>query len=1188
MGRRLFLSHLAQVKSPDAVAGIHGVQSLEEGLVSCRFIGNQPENKVPIDVDIQMCTTDLDEYPDGNSFVLFTNDESLSGIIPETLQDLSNHTHGLPLSSVLESVSQRLTQIITDGVTKEAHNGIQSEESDFDFEDDSDIDFGFSELSRKSKSQARAQLSSPSHSGDHSRLRADMKAVKQAGFRIGALGDLETCGVLCISIRVSKLGLSEEAMQAWNLERKHYLLLMIAFPKGYRDVDQVKEDPSLSGLTQMRVALCDHYKPQMSAVLSLFKPLRFELDPDMIHAEKGPESTLESLFIDKPLNQLLHDFFPDIIKARLGHGLSWLGAETYIQARQVAASKEELNDMEKFNIDDMSSGSCFPPVIIADHLTETVDAKVSLPLTAMQFVLRHFTRCTEFCLVCHCRIEDKFEALKPYVCSKPLCLYQYMSLGFGPRIEREIVSQPHVVDLLISFCYFGAQHQRLKELPVGMSFPVALRPVQGAHSLGTAMPHLTGIAYTGGQGFPTPPTDNVSFKCHWQFKQSTLHIGEEYQRKAQRLRPGCWIFLISEAGTHESHCRVKKVELPLVELGDTFVLSLNESTLSSNANPGASTSSENLPPTVTGMPSKCYMYEHNFDDLTVATQHQAIQAILMTLPSVEEMREYLLDRGPDGELKYWRSKISDSALSVLRWIIASNRSCIMQLNQLDEHGCFQATAAVEDRVGGMDDWIQFRFAQGAPDKENRFIDCMRQETSPTSKYPTLFAWHGSHLRNWHSIIRQGLRFDDIVHGRVYGNGVYFSQFANVSLNYTAASNPAFLSSALNSGWKQSKLQMINAISLNEVINRPDKFVHTNPHYVVSNIDWIQTRYLFVKSAIPAKFPGRPSTVYEQDPSRQAFNEQTQAITIPITAISKSRRPGMKIELNEAGTPKRNKTVVATDQATAERLEDDANSIASDDDDLALLLPDMVEDCEAALDKYQGLSSPTASPKGQGKKRAAENNDDTDFVPGTLDVDGIQFLAPPNDATRTSTQALMRSFREALEVQENTPCSTLGWFIDPNLVNNMYQWIVELHSFPVHLPLAADLKGAGLTSVVLEMRFSSNYPFTPPFIRVVKPRFLPFAQGGGGNVTEGGAMCMEILTNNGWTAAQAIDGLLLQVRMAICDEERPARLAFRTNGSVIAPGFDTYGIGEAIAAYIRACRNHGWTVPDGFEKFGQQN
>jgi ubiquitin-conjugating enzyme E2 Q len=77
--------------------------------------------------------------------------------------------------------------------------------------------------------------------------------------------------------------------------------------------------------------------------------------------------------------------------------------------------------------------------------------------------MRYLLRCTEFCLVCHDKIEGGFEALKPYVCSKPLCLYQYMSLGFGPSVEHEIITQPYVVDLLVSFCYTAALNQRLRE-----------------------------------------------------------------------------------------------------------------------------------------------------------------------------------------------------------------------------------------------------------------------------------------------------------------------------------------------------------------------------------------------------------------------------------------------------------------------------------------------------------------------------------------------------------------------------------------------------------------------------------------------------------------------------------------------------------------------------------------------------
>jgi ubiquitin-conjugating enzyme E2 Q len=107
--------------------------------------------------------------------------------------------------------------------------------------------------------------------------------------------------------------------------------------------------------------------------------------------------------------------------------------------------------------------------------------------------MRYLLRCTEFCLVCHDKIEGGFEALKPYVCSKPLCLYQYMSLGFGPSVEHEILTQPYVVDLLVSFCYTAALNQRLREYPTGMSLHVP--PVT------TSVTHVSGSRF----GYQYPP-----------------------------------------------------------------------------------------------------------------------------------------------------------------------------------------------------------------------------------------------------------------------------------------------------------------------------------------------------------------------------------------------------------------------------------------------------------------------------------------------------------------------------------------------------------------------------------------------------------------------------------------------------------------------------------------------------------
>jgi ubiquitin-conjugating enzyme E2 Q len=213
-------------------------------------------------------------------------------------------------------------------------------------------------------------------------------------------------------------------------------------------------------------------------------------------------------------------------------------------------------------------------------------------------------------------------------------------------------------------------------------------------------------------------------------------------------------------------------------------------------------------------------------------------------------------------------------------------------------------------------------------------------------------------------------------------------------------------------------------------------------------------------------------------------------------------------------------------------------------------------------------------------KSAPLKSQTDFVPGSLDQSTLPMLDPPSYATPSATMRLNRELKTILKIQESTPLHELGWYIDAELVSNVYQWIVELHSFESSLPLAKDMKAAGILSVVLEIRFGKDYPHSPPFVRVIRPRFLPFMSGGGGHVTGGGAMCMELLTNSGWSAVSSIESVLLQVRMAIMNlEPKPARLESHSKSNQ-----RDYGTSEAMDAYIRACRAHNWEVPKDFQDF----
>ncbi|EXJ67787.1 uncharacterized protein A1O5_09133 [Cladophialophora psammophila CBS 110553] len=1132
MGRKLFLSHLAEA-SRLGIDNIRNIHSPEDGIVAFNYV--YPDNHL-FRVNVEAFANDLAEYPDGNSFVLSTKDNSLDPIVAGTLQKVTENAHGKPLPKLLTEVSELLTTAITKESAQDctlADQAIADDDFDLAMEGDSDDEcFGLAALDPGSTGRAHAPSLSAGSEEKMEKIRADLKALKNSGYRVGVFGNIACSGILCVSIRVSKLGLSDEALQAWNIQRKHYFLLLIRYTGAI----------DLSKSMDMHVGLCDHYKPPLPQVLALYQYTK----PDNVTSNDNADTiskddpAFQQLFIGNAINQLLEERVFKIISARQLYDLTWLGAEKYINEIQATSSSSIIGDMTPYHCSDDPDASNLPPIVLADHMRQERLAKASLPLIIMQFALRHFVRCTEFCLVCHCRVDDAFEALKPYVCLKPLCLYQYMALGFGPSLEWEIMTQPYVVDLLVSFCYAAARSGRIKEFPIGMNLMV---PV---------IPRFSEVSYP-----------RKSFACLWSMSLRCLVVADDEKKESavKNLKSGDWVVLLCRQAGAAAHCRVMRVDLPDVWLHEPISVPLPEHfrifscvTKEAHENGGF-------------LNAECYLYDKNFDDLVKEHQQGAIMTMLDALPGVIEMHRYLEGQGKSHELslKAWSDRIPESTVNLLRWIVASNRSCIFQVDDIgSKNGC-EIRGKAEDRVGGMASWIQFRFAQGAPDKEKRFNKSVERHARATrTKYPTLFAWHGSPMGNWHSIIRQGLRYDDILHGRSYGNGVYMSPHASTSLGYTheiAQSNCA---------WQGSFLKIEKMLSLQEVVNDPEQFTSTMPHYVVPKVDWIQTRYLFVKTKDAPVRRDLAVEIYEQDPNRRAYNEACEVLSIPMTAISKARRPGNSIDTTATPRGKRTKRISTTDLATAEQREDDADSVVSDADDLALF--------QVADQKYDPrLHDSDATAESlcvSGKKRPAEVAVETDFVPGKLDVKDITFMEAPQDATPVATKALMRLFRDALKTQETTPPATLGWYIDRNLVNNVYQWIVELHSFPKDLPLAKDMKDAGVTSIVMEMRFTSQYPFSPPFIRVVKPRFLPFNRGGGGNVTDGGAMCMEVLTNNGWSASLSVESLLLQVRLVICDTERPARLAH--------PPGSNYGIGEAIAAYIRACRNHGWKVPAGFE------
>eukprot|EP00045_Choanoeca_perplexa_P003737 m.33175 g.33175 ORF g.33175 m.33175 type:complete len:274 (-) comp12203_c0_seq1:82-903(-) len=101
----------------------------------------------------------------------------------------------------------------------------------------------------------------------------------------------------------------------------------------------------------------------------------------------------------------------------------------------------------------------------------------------------------------------------------------------------------------------------------------------------------------------------------------------------------------------------------------------------------------------------------------------------------------------------------------------------------------------------------------------------------------------------------------------------------------------------------------------------------------------------------------------------------------------------------------------------------------------------------------------------------------------------------------------------------------------SLVNdNLFEWDVRLYKFDPDSDLYSDLqllqRAHGIDNIWLRVSFPSNFPFSPPFCRVLAPLVQ------GGYVLSGGAICMELLTPDGWSQAYRMESVIVQLMSTI--------------------------------------------------------
>jgi ubiquitin-protein ligase len=163
-------------------------------------------------------------------------------------------------------------------------------------------------------------------------------------------------------------------------------------------------------------------------------------------------------------------------------------------------------------------------------------------------------------------------------------------------------------------------------------------------------------------------------------------------------------------------------------------------------------------------------------------------------------------------------------------------------------------------------------------------------------------------------------------------------------------------------------------------------------------------------------------------------------------------------------------------------------------------------------------------------------------------------------TKVNSKGIAKLLKEYTEIQKKKP-DELGFEV---VIENddMYKWFVNINHFDDNYAISKDMKKYKINQIKMELIFPTTYPFHPPFVHILNPRFKYQT----GHITSEGAICMELLTPSGWTAVQSIESMLVQIKALIIEGD--GRLdEQRWN--------QPYSLEEAKKSFERVARGHGW-------------
>ena len=223
--------------------------------------------------------------------------------------------------------------------------------------------------------------------------------------------------------------------------------------------------------------------------------------------------------------------------------------------------------------------------------------------------------------------------------------------------------------------------------------------------------------------------------------------------------------------------------------------------------------------------------EHYFPDRILGKDVDRLKAMVKRCPTMDEMRRM------KHELTTRLGAIDSLLYEVFQWVVRPT-TFFLKVN-------------IENVLSRSHDVTEFRVVQSDVGTHDRFV-------SLKATHGSFYAWHGSPLRNWHSILRNGLQNQSgtkyMSNGCAYGSGIYLANDWSTSYRYSG-----------RPGGSEPRL-----VALCEVIDDPRSYRRTRNLVIVQKPECVLLRVLLWTTSDPGLRSAED--VCHQLPSDEPFND----------------------------------------------------------------------------------------------------------------------------------------------------------------------------------------------------------------------------------------------------------------------------------------------------------------------------